>query len=106
MGLKENPRGRDVKRNLIVLIFLIVQAVWRRVQESGMVNDYIGDSKFKSFVRCVAALPFLPLTELESTVKELKNWKLASKEQEFFCPVRNCKGHEVNRTSFLFYLVR
>ena len=49
-----------------------------------MVNDYIGDSKFKSFVRCVAALPFLPLTELESTVKELKNWKLASKEQELF----------------------
>ena len=47
--------------------FHFTQAVWKRVQGCGMVKQYIDDSKFQAFVRCVAALPFLPLTELEAT---------------------------------------
>ena len=65
-------------------LFHFSQCIWKRVQEKGMVTAYNKSKKFKKFIRCVTALPFVKLSKLQATVDWLRNWNFNTTEEEDF----------------------
>lgn len=56
--------------------FHFSQAIWRRVQACpGLTSTYVSNMSFQIFVRQLVALPFLPMTELEDALEELKLYR-------------------------------
>ena len=65
-------RALEVIFKLRGCFFHFSQAGWRQVQKGGMVIVYMSEKEFRDFVRCVIALPFLPLNQIEAAVDDLR----------------------------------
>ena len=59
----------------LFLSLLIILSLWRRVQLFGMVRSFAFDSSFRTFIRIIGALPFLPINRLEAVLDILKEEK-------------------------------
>ncbi|KAL8592084.1 hypothetical protein ACOMHN_032554 [Nucella lapillus] len=51
--------------------FHFAQAVWRKVQAVGLSGTYRESPEVKTFVRCLAVLPLVPLNEIENVWMDL-----------------------------------
>ena len=55
--------------------FHFTQDGWRFVQNSGMASSYLSskDDEFRLFIRCVLALPHVPIADVEESLEALNN---------------------------------
>ena len=51
--------------------FHFSKAIWRRVRKLKLVRAYMNDKKFKTFVRSLVAIPFLPLNQIREALRSL-----------------------------------
>ena len=50
---------------MMFLIFkLPVKAIWRKVQELGLVRAYMSETEVRNFIKMLDAIPFLPVDRI------------------------------------------